>query len=80
MPLFQNSVVAKQLQSQDKNKLVNGWNAFKNHFHNTIIQDNIRSSKEEQYQGEFLIDLFVNVLGYTKTQRLTSRLLRNTKT
>ena len=66
MPLFQNSVVAKQLQSQDKNKLVNGWNAFKNHFHNTIIQDNIRSSKEEQYQGEFLIDLFVNVLGYTK--------------
>lgn len=66
MPLFQNSVVAKQLQNQDKNKLVNGWNAFKNHFHNTIIQDNIRSSKEEQYQGEFLIDLFVNVLGYTK--------------
>ena len=66
MPLFQNSVVAKQLQSQDKNKLVNRWNAFKNHFHNTIIQDNIRSSKEEQYQGEFLIDLFVNVLGYTK--------------
>ncbi|MGL2962922.1 Eco57I restriction-modification methylase domain-containing protein [Flavobacterium sp. RSB2_4_14] len=66
MPLFQNSVVAKQLQSQDKNKLVDAWNAFKNHFHNTIIQDNIRSSKEEQYQGEFLIDLFVNVLGYTK--------------
>jgi len=66
MPLFQNSVVVKQLQSQDKTKLVNQWNVFKNHFHNSIIQDNIRSSKEEQYQGEFLIDLFVNVLGYTK--------------
>lgn len=42
------------------------WNVFKSHFHNPTIQDNIRSSKEEQYQGEFLIDLFVNVLGYTK--------------
>ena len=30
------------------------------------IQENIQNSKEEQYQGEFLIDLFVNVLGYTK--------------
>jgi REP element-mobilizing transposase RayT len=66
MPLFQNSVVTKQLQSQDKNKLVAQWTIFKNHFHNPTIQDNIRSSKEEQYQGEFLIDLFVNVLGYTK--------------
>lgn len=66
MPLFQNSVVTKQLQSQDKTKLVAQWNVFKNHFHNPAIQDNIRSSKEEQYQGEFLIDLFVNVLGYTK--------------
>ena len=66
MPLFQNSVVTKQLQSQDKTKLTAQWNVFKNHFHNLIIQDNIRNSKEEQYQGEFLIDLFVNVLGYTK--------------
>jgi type I restriction-modification system DNA methylase subunit len=66
MSLFQNSVVTKQLQSQDKTKLVARWNAFKSHFHNPTIQDNIRSSKEEQYQGEFLIDLFVNVLGYTK--------------
>ncbi|WP_309607761.1 Eco57I restriction-modification methylase domain-containing protein [Flavobacterium sp.] len=66
MPLFQNSVVTKQFQNQDKIKLVAQWNVFKNHFQNPAIQDNIRSSKEEQYQGEFLIDLFVNVLGYTK--------------
>jgi type I restriction-modification system DNA methylase subunit len=66
MPLFQKSVVAKQLQSQDKTQFVARWNLFKSHFHNPSIQDNIRSSKEEQYQGEFLIDLFVNVLGYTK--------------
>jgi type I restriction-modification system DNA methylase subunit len=66
MSIFQNSVVTKQLQSQDKTKLVAQWNVFTTHFHNPAIQDNIRSSKEEQYQGEFLIDLFVNVLGYTK--------------
>jgi hypothetical protein len=66
MSLFQNLVVTKQLQSQNKTKLDAGWNAFKNQFHNLTIQDNIRNSKEEQYQGEFLIDLFVNVLGYTK--------------
>jgi hypothetical protein len=50
------------IQSQDKSKLLSGWNAFKSHFRNPTIQDNIRSSKEEQYQGEFLIDLFVNFL------------------
>jgi hypothetical protein len=66
MPLFQNSVVQKQLNNQDKSKLETQWNVFKNHFHNSHIQENIRNSKEEQYQGEFLIDLFVNVLGYTK--------------
>jgi len=66
MSLFQNSVVTKQLQNQDKTKLVAQWHVFKSHFHNPAIQDNIRNSKEEQYQGEFLIDLFVNVLGYTK--------------
>lgn len=66
MSIFQNSVVTKQLQSQDKSKLVTQWNVFATHFQNPAIQDNIRSSKEEQYQGEFLIDLFVNVLGYTK--------------
>lgn len=66
MSLFQNSVVTKHLQSQDKIKLIAQWNVFKNHFQNPIIQDNIRNSKEEEYQGEFLIDLFVSVFGYTK--------------
>jgi hypothetical protein len=66
MPLFQNSVVKKQLQSQDAALINLQWNVFKSHFHNLHIQNNIRNSKEEQYQGEFLIDLFVNVLGYTK--------------
>ena len=66
MPIFQNSVISKYLKSQDKTLLAKRWNDYKNHFHNVTIQDNIRNSKEEQYQGEFLIDLFVAILGYTK--------------
>jgi len=66
MSIFQSSVVTKHLKTQKKEKIAIQWEIFKNHFHNPVIQDNIRNSKEEEYQGEFLIDLFVNVLGYTK--------------
>lgn len=66
MSLFQKSVVLKHLQSQNKTVLQEKWQQFQNHFHNSAIQENIRNSKEEQYQGEFLIDLFVAILGYTK--------------
>ncbi len=50
----------------DKQTVAAAYAKFKAHFHNLAIQENIRNSKEEQYQGEFLIDLFVTVLGYTK--------------
>ncbi len=66
MSLFQKSVVLKHLQSQNKTVLQEKWKQFQDHFHNPTIQENIRNSKEEQYQGEFLIDLFVTILGYTK--------------
>ena len=65
MPLFQNAVVTKYLNAQNKNTIFTQWNVYKNHFLNPIIQENIRNSKEEQYQGEFLIDLFVNVFSKT---------------
>ncbi|MBX9807471.1 MAG: N-6 DNA methylase [Flavobacteriaceae bacterium] len=64
MPLFQKSVIAKYLKTQDKTILSNQWTDFKNHFHNPTIQENIRNSKEEQYQEGFLRDLFVKILGY----------------
>jgi hypothetical protein len=41
MSLFQNSVVTKHLQSQDKTKLSASWSVFKNHFQNPSIQENI---------------------------------------
>ena len=66
MSLFQNSVLNKYLKGIDSEKAETAWNTFKTHFHNPEIQENIRNSKEEQYQGEFLIDLFVNVFGYVK--------------
>tara|TARA_R110002167_G_scaffold288850_1_gene493857 strand:- start:598 stop:3618 length:3021 start_codon:yes stop_codon:yes gene_type:complete len=66
MSLFQNSVLNKYLKGLEPEKIEKAYQTFTNHFHNTTIQENIRNSKEEQYQGEFLIDLFVNVLGYTK--------------
>lgn len=66
MSLFQNSVLNKYLKGLESEKVTQAYERFTSHFHNTTIQENIRNSKEEQYQGEFLIDLFVHVLGYTK--------------
>ncbi len=66
MSFFQNSVISKYQKAIDKQAVAAAYAKFKAHFHNPEIQENIRNSKEEQYQGEFLIDLFVTVLGYTK--------------
>ena len=66
MALFQKTVEQKYLKLLD-NELVNAkYFEFKSHFGNAAFQENIRNSKEEQYQGEFLIDLFVKILGYVK--------------
>lgn len=66
MSLFQNSVLNKYLKGLEAEKVKEAYEKYTKHFHNPEIQENIRNSKEEQYQGEFLIDLFVNVLGYIK--------------
>lgn len=66
MPLFQKSVISKYLQAQNKIVITEKWNLFKNHFLNLSVQEDIKGLKEEQYQGEFLEDLFVKILGYTK--------------
>jgi len=66
MSLFQNSVLNKYLKGLESEKVDEAYERFTSHFHNPTIQENIRNSKEEQYQGEFLIDLFVNVFGYVK--------------
>jgi REP element-mobilizing transposase RayT len=65
MPLFQNSVLAKYQKTIDKQLLNNAYALFKNYFHNATIHENIRNSKEEQFQEGFLNELFVKILGYT---------------
>lgn len=65
MSLFQNSVLKKYLKSQHTEELKEKWVLFKAYFHNATIQENIRNSKEEQFQEGFLRELFVKVLGYT---------------
>jgi len=66
MPLFQKSVVEKYLKGLNKDVLLAKWQQYQNHFLNPKVQEEIKGLKEEQYQGEFLEDLFVKILGYTK--------------
>ncbi|MCK5345508.1 MAG: restriction endonuclease subunit M, partial [Candidatus Heimdallarchaeota archaeon] len=64
MPLFQSSVLNKYLKDQDEGLVNEAYNRFTSYFHNPTIQQNIRESKEEQFQEGFLTELFVKVLGY----------------
>ena len=66
MALFQKTVEQKYIKQLDAELINAKYREFKAYFGNPDIQENIRNSKEEQYQGEFLIDLFVNILGYVK--------------
>jgi type I restriction-modification system DNA methylase subunit/REP element-mobilizing transposase RayT len=66
MALFQPAVLKKYLSGIDEQEIDDVWGRFSAHFHDPEIQENIRGSKEEEYQDGFLNDLFVNVLGYTK--------------
>jgi type I restriction-modification system DNA methylase subunit len=65
MALFQTSVLNKYLSQQDTDKVQKAYKKYSKYFHNSAIQENIRNSKEEQFQEGFLRELFVEVLGYT---------------
>ena len=65
MSLFQKSVLNKYIKQLEKPKVDKAYKKYANHFLNLTIQENIRNSKEEEYQGIFLTDLFVNILDFT---------------
>ncbi|MBZ9779854.1 N-6 DNA methylase [Psychroflexus sp. CAK8W] len=65
MGLFQSTVIQKYINAQDQSLLKEKWEAYKTRFLDSEFQENIRNSKEEQYQEGFLRDLFVKILGYT---------------
>jgi len=58
MPLFQQSVLKKYIADLNKEELAAAWQLFKTHFHDPLIQQNIRLAKEEQYQEGFLYQLY----------------------
>ena len=66
MALYQKAILEKYIKSLDLKAVQDKFEAFKYHFQNPAIQENIKKNKEEQYQEGFLTDLFVNILGYTK--------------
>ncbi len=65
MALFQTSVLKTYLAQQDNSVVERAYKKYTKYFHNLTIQENIKNSKEEQYQAKFLDELFVNVLDYT---------------
>jgi len=65
MALFQHSVIKKYLQELDKASVKESFVRFTKYFNDPKRQQNIRDSKEEQFQEGFLRSLFVDILGYT---------------
>jgi type I restriction-modification system DNA methylase subunit len=65
MSLFQTSVVKKYLSELSTELIDKKYNEFQAYFGNAERQENIRNSKEEEYQSGFINALFVNILGYT---------------
>ena len=65
MALYQASVLKKYLKQLDAGTVGKAYKKYTKYFLNPTIQENIRNSKEEQFQATFLTELFVNILGYT---------------
>ncbi|MFD2586752.1 MULTISPECIES: Eco57I restriction-modification methylase domain-containing protein [Flavobacteriaceae] len=65
MALFQTSVLKQHSSLQDNVAVEKAYKKYQKYFLNPTIQENIKSSKEEQFQATFLTQLFVNILGYT---------------
>lgn len=63
--LFQKNVVKKYFAPLERELVARAWSQYESYFLNAEIQENIRQSKEEQFQEGFLRELFVKVLGYT---------------
>lgn len=62
---FQKNLLKRYLSLLPQEELSVAWDKYKSYFLDPQIQDNIRHSKEEQFQEGFLRELFVNILGYT---------------
>lgn len=64
MSLFQTSVIKKYLSGLSPELIDKKYHEFQSFFGNAERQENIRNSKEEEFQSGFISALFVNILGY----------------
>ena len=65
MEIFQKSVIKKHLKILDKEKVSQAFQVFTKFYRNKKRIENIKQLKEENYQYEFLREIFAEVLGYT---------------
>jgi REP element-mobilizing transposase RayT len=65
MALFQKTVIKKHLLELNSIEVDSAFQRFSAYFHDTVRQQNIRNSKEEQFQEGFLRELFGHIFGYT---------------
>ncbi|MFL2570097.1 MAG: Eco57I restriction-modification methylase domain-containing protein [Flavobacteriales bacterium] len=63
MAIFQKSIVDKYLKTLDESLIENAFDTYRSVYVPKI--DRIRNLKEEQYQTQFLQDIFGSILGYT---------------
>ena len=63
MAIFQKSIVEKYLNTLDESLIENAFDTYRSVYVPKI--DRIRNLKEEQYQTQFLQDIFGSILGYT---------------
>ena len=52
MSLFQKTVLQEHLNSQDQEQVLKAYKKYVKYFHNQTIQQNIKESKEEQFQAK----------------------------
>jgi len=64
MSIFQQSILRKHIAA-NADKISQAYKLYATYFQDVAIQENIRNSKEEQFQEGFLRELFVKILGYT---------------
>ena len=79
MSLYQTSVLKSYINLQEKVVVDKAYKKYVKYFLNPTIQENIRGSKEEEYQGIFLTELFVNILGYTLKPKVDFNLVAEYK-
>ena len=65
MALFQKTVIKKHLLDANSKEVDAAYQRFSAYFHDSVRQQNIRNSKEEQFQEGFLRELFGHIFGYT---------------